>query len=67
MSGLLNQGVSMKKVIAFTIGAVVVLSVAGCTKTETTNTTVVNEVSVNDTLEADNASINESDNASNAG
>jgi maltose-binding protein MalE len=66
MSALLNQGVSMKKVLAFTIGAVVVLSVSGCTKTESTNTTVVNEVSVNETLEADNATINESDNVSNA-
>jgi uncharacterized lipoprotein len=45
----------MKKIIAFTIGAVAVLGVSGCSKTETTNeTTVVNETSVNETVAVDN-------------
>jgi maltose-binding protein MalE len=60
------RGISMKKMLAFTVGAVAMLAVSGCTKTETNNaTTIVNETSVNATLEADNATINESDNASN--
>lgn len=45
----------MKKIIAFTVGAVAVIGLSGCSKTETTNeTTVVNETSVENVTAADN-------------
>ena len=54
----------MKKILAFTVGAVVLLGVSACSKTETTNeTTVVNETTVNET--ADNASVEELGNTGN--
>ena len=42
----------MKKIIALTIGAVAVLGLSACSKTETTSneTTVINETSSNETL-----------------
>lgn len=44
----------MKKIIAFTIGAVAVLGLSACTKTETNNTSVtINDTASNETL-ADN-------------
>jgi uncharacterized lipoprotein YbaY len=56
----------MKKIFALTVGAAVVLGLAGCTKTETTNeTTVVNETSVNETVAVDNASMEDVGNSGN--
>ncbi|WP_404712231.1 hypothetical protein [Sphingomonas sp. MMS24-J13] len=44
----------MKKIIAFTIGAVAVLGLSACSKTETNNTSVtINDTASNETL-ADN-------------
>lgn len=58
-----TKGDFMKK-IAFTIGAVALLGLSACSKTETTNdTTVINETSSNDTLAVDNASMSDSSNA----
>lgn len=59
-----TKGDFMKK-IAFTIGAVALLGLSACSKTETTNeTTVINETSTsNDTLATDNASMSDSSNA----
>ncbi len=60
-------GLKMKKIIAFTIGAVAVLGLSACSKTETNNTTVtVNDTSANDTLAADNTTVNETSNTGNS-
>ncbi len=57
----------MKKIIAFTIGAVAVLGLSACSKTETNNTSVtVNDTSANDTLAADNTTVNETSNTGNS-
>jgi uncharacterized lipoprotein len=46
----------MKNIIALTIGAVAVLGLSACTKTETNNTSVtINDTASNETL-ADNVS-----------
>jgi uncharacterized lipoprotein len=47
----------MKKIIAFTIGAVAVLGLSACSKTETNNTSVtVNDTASNETLADTNVS-----------